>query len=53
MVPPPPATGRQVRHAVFGVGEVLREIGAGPSLKLEVRFPVGTKVLIARVIEDL
>jgi hypothetical protein len=53
VVPPPPTTGRQVRHATFGVGEIVREIGAGTSRKLEVRFPTGTKVLIARVVEEL
>jgi hypothetical protein len=52
VVAPPPATGRRVRHAMFGVGDVLREIGTGAALKFEVRFPSGTKVLIARVVED-
>jgi hypothetical protein len=53
LIAPPPASGKQVRHATFGVGDVLREIGAGASRKLEVRFPIGTKVLIARVLEEL
>lgn len=53
VVAPPKATGKQVRHATFGVGDVLREIGTGASRKLEVRFPTGTKVLIARVLEEL
>jgi hypothetical protein len=50
---PPPSTGRRVRHAVFGEGEVLREIGCGAALKFEVRFAGGTKVLVARVVEDV
>jgi hypothetical protein len=53
VVAPPPPTGRRVRHATFGVGDVLREIGTGAALKFEVRFPSGTKVLIARVVEDV
>lgn len=53
LIAPPPSTGKQVRHATFGVGDVLREIGVGASRKFEVRFPSGTKVLIARVVEEL
>jgi hypothetical protein len=53
ITPPPPTTGKRVRHATFGEGDVLREIGAGDGRKLEVRFAGGTKVLIARVLEEL
>lgn len=46
-------TVRRVRHASFGIGEVLSEVVAGGTKKLSVRFESGTKLLIERVLEDV
>jgi hypothetical protein len=46
------APGRRVRHAKFGDGKVLREIGEGPTRKVQVDFRrVGLKMLQARFLE--
>jgi hypothetical protein len=37
-----------VRHALFGVGTVLRVDGAGDDIRLTVSFPGGSKRLVAR-----
>ena len=42
---------RHVKHAKFGVGEVLRELEGGA--KLEIRFESGTKTLMARFVREL
>lgn len=42
---------RHVKHAKFGVGEVLRELEGGS--KLEIRFEGGTKTLMARFVREL
>ncbi len=42
---------RRVRHPTFGEGEILSETGSGDSLKLQVQFASGTKLLLARVLE--
>lgn len=44
---------RKVRHPMFGEGEVLSETGTGDSLKLQVQFATGTKLLLARVLENV
>ncbi len=44
--------GQQVRHSVFGVGEVRAYTGQGEGLKLTIYFPAaGTKTLVARFIQ--
>ena len=46
--------GRRVRHATFGDGKALREIGTGPTRKVQVDFPGrGLKLLQARFLEFL
>lgn len=46
------APGKMVRHAKFGDGKVLREIGDGPTRKVQVDFySVGLKMLQARFLE--
>lgn len=46
--------GRRVRHAKFGEGKALREIGTGPTRKVQVDFPGrGLKLLQARFLEFL
>lgn len=53
----PPAEvpgGRRVRHATFGEGTVLQEVGEGPTRKLKVDFPGrGLKLLQAKFVEYL
>ena len=44
---------RRVHHATFGEGEVLAEIGQGENKKLNVRFAVGDKLLLERVLRDV
>ncbi len=45
---------RLVRHAKFGIGEIIRETGDGAQLKYEIRFPdLGTEVLLATSVEAL
>jgi DNA helicase-2/ATP-dependent DNA helicase PcrA len=44
--------GAQVRHKIFGVGQVTDGSGRGPDRKLTVRFPAhGTKTIVARFVE--
>ncbi len=46
--------GRRVRHSKFGEGKALREIGTGPTRKVQVDFPGrGLKLLQARFLEFL
>ncbi len=46
--------GRRVRHATFGDGKALREIGTGPTRKVQVDFPGrGLKLLQARFLDFL
>ncbi|MEO6951168.1 MAG: hypothetical protein ABI321_05085 [Polyangia bacterium] len=44
---------RRVQHPTFGEGEVLAEIGQGENKKLNVRFSVGDKLLLERVLRDV
>jgi len=47
-------SGRRVRHPKFGEGKALREIGDGPTRKVQVDFPGwGLKLLQARFLEFL
>ena len=49
--PQEPGTGRKVRHRVFGVGEILKEEGYGPSRRVTIRFPSFGKIrLPARMV---
>ncbi len=51
---PAASSGKKVRHAKFGEGNVLREIGTGPLRKLQIDFPTfGLKMLQARFVEYL
>lgn len=53
-VPPAAAPSvRMVRHAIFGLGEVLNEVSSGHTLKLNVKFEAGTKLLLATVLEEV
>jgi hypothetical protein len=53
-VPESTAVGRRVRHPRFGEGRALREIGSGPTAKVQVDFPgIGLKLLQARFLEFL
>ncbi len=53
-VPESTAVGRRVRHPKFGDGKALREIGTGPTAKVQVDFPgYGLKLLQARFLEFL
>jgi len=46
--------GRRVRHPKFGEGKALREIGTGPTRKVQVDFPgLGLKLMQARFLEFL
>ena len=38
--------GIQVAHATYGTGTVLRSFGRGRSMKVEVAFPSGTRILL-------
>ncbi|MFQ5505021.1 MAG: ATP-dependent helicase, partial [Planctomycetota bacterium] len=38
--------GERVRHENFGEGRILRSFGRGPSMKVEVQFRSGTRVLL-------
>ena len=45
-------TGRQVRHAVFGLGRVDDQEGSGPEARLAVFFPkAGRRKIVARYLE--
>ncbi len=53
-VPESTAVGRRVRHVKFGEGRALREIGTGPTAKVQVDFPgLGLKLMQARFLEFL
>lgn len=45
--------GMCVRHAKFGVGEVLSWSGVGAHMKLQLRFDSGTKTILARFCEPV
>jgi hypothetical protein len=47
-------SGRRVRHKKFGDGKALREIGDGPTRKVQADFPGwGLKLIQARFLEFL
>ena len=53
-VPESTAVGRRVRHPKFGEGRALREMGTGPTAKVQVDFPgLGLKLMQARFLEFL
>jgi DNA helicase II / ATP-dependent DNA helicase PcrA len=46
--------GREVRHAIFGVGRVLSQEGVGSDARLNIQFPqVGRKKVVARFVRGL
>jgi len=44
--------GARVAHNTFGVGVVESADGQGPNARLTIRFPAGTKTVVARFVKS-